>query len=93
MSTSGLGYLVERQAIAEDEIDGALDVAILEVVATLMVVESILAAHEAAVVERRGVACDSERHCLLPYRPCWRDGRRVLRNSSQKVRCSASREW
>ena len=74
------GYLVERQAIAEDEVDGALDVAIFEVVATLMVVQSILTAHEAAAVECRGVACDSQRHCLLPYCSCWRKWRRVLPN-------------
>jgi hypothetical protein len=85
--TSGVSdrYLVERQAVAEDEVDGALDVAVFEVVAARMVVQSVLAAHEAAAVERRCVPCDPQRHCLLPYCSRWRDGRRVLPTTPENV--------
>lgn len=43
--------LVERSAIAENEVDGALNEAVVEVVKALVVVEGVLAAVEAAVVK------------------------------------------
>lgn len=57
-------YLVEGFSIAEYKIDGALDVAILEVMAATVVVESVLSAEESAAPKRRLVAADSDRHRL-----------------------------
>lgn len=43
--------LIEWCAVAKDEVDGALDEAIVEVVKALVIVEGVLAAVEAAIVE------------------------------------------
>lgn len=57
-------YLVERSAVAEDEVDGALDEAVVEVVKALVVVECVLSTDEATVVEGGFCAGDSQRHRL-----------------------------
>lgn len=57
-------YLVEGSSVSEDEIDGALDVAIFEVMATTVVVESVLSAEESAAPKCRLVSADSNRHRL-----------------------------
>lgn len=67
--------LVERQRVAEDEVDGALDEAVLVVVPPGVVVERVLGAQEAAPEEGGLVARDLERHGL---RAGAGQGRRVL---------------
>ena len=57
-------YRVVGLAIAHDEVDITTDVAILEVMTALLVIERVLATDERALVELRHVAFDHERHCL-----------------------------
>lgn len=71
-------YLVERQAVAEDEVNGTLYEALFEVMATDMVIQSILATYKPAAVESSCVSCNSKCHCLLPYCSCRRYGSRIL---------------
>lgn len=71
-------YLVEREGVAEYEVDGALDVAVSVVVAAEVVVERVLRAEEVAPQERRVVRRYPQRHTLLPQRPRPRHRRRVL---------------
>lgn len=51
-----MNYQVEGFAIAKDEINGALDVAVLEEMPPLIVTQRVLKPYEPAVVER----------CLVP---------------------------
>ena len=57
-------YLVEGSSVAKDEIYGALDVAIFEVMAATVVVKSVLSAKESAAPKSRLVSTDSNRHPL-----------------------------
>lgn len=65
-------YLVETAAIAKDEVDGAVDVAILKVMTALVVIQSVLEPIERGVVEGRSVTRDSQRHCLSQHCPWFR---------------------
>ena len=71
-------YGEERTSVAEDEVDGALDVAVVVVMASLLIVERVLGAVEAAAIEcglislnpkGHGLAADSAggrgRSCIL----------------------------
>jgi len=71
-------YLVEGEGVAEDEVDGALDVAVPVVVAAQVVVQRVLRAQEVAPHERRVVRRDPQRHALLAQRAGPRHGGRVL---------------
>jgi hypothetical protein len=53
-------YVVKGASVTEDEVDGALDEAILEVVPALVITEGVLGAHETATVECGHVARDAE---------------------------------
>jgi len=55
---------VLRQPSAEDEIDGAFNVAVLEVVATFVVIQSILSSHKPTPVECSHVSRNSNGSCL-----------------------------
>ena len=57
---------IEREAVAEDEVDRALNVAVLKVVPSDVVVESVLRPHKPAIQEGRFVRRDPERHRLFP---------------------------
>lgn len=63
-----VAVLEEGESIAEDEVDGALYVAISVVMSALVVVERVLSPQEPAVVESSSVAGDSECDGLLPPR-------------------------
>jgi len=69
---------VEGARVAEDEVDGALDVAAAEQVAALLVQQCVLRAVEAAPVEGGLVAGDAQRHRLAARAPRVRGGSRVL---------------
>jgi hypothetical protein len=79
-------YLVEGEGVAEDEVDGALDVAVPVVVPAQVVVQRVLRAQEVAPHERRVVRRDSQRHALLAQRAGPRHGGRVLGNRETDVR-------
>jgi len=51
--------------VAEDEVDGAVDVAVAEELPEGVHVQRVLVAHEAAAVERRQVGAHAERHRLV----------------------------
>ena len=59
------GYLIVGLAVSEDEIDGAFNVAILEVMLPLLVVQGVLGAVESHAVKLGLVSVDSECHRLL----------------------------
>lgn len=74
-------YPVHGAAVAEDEVDGALDVALLEVMASRVVAERVLRAVEAAAEEVRLVPGYAERRRLPPLHPRQRRRRRVLQTT------------
>ena len=65
-------HLVETAAIAKDEVDGAVDVAILKVMTALVVIQSILEPIERSVVEGCPITRDSQCHCLPQHCPWFR---------------------
>lgn len=78
MSSSCEIYLVERPPVAENKVDGSLNVAVLEVVAAPVVVECVLGSVELAVVEGALVTGDAESHGLPPNGSAGWSGRGVL---------------
>lgn len=60
-------YLIVRLAISKDEINGALDVAVLEVMPSFLVVQGVLGSVESHAVELGLVSVNSECHCLLSH--------------------------
>lgn len=76
LSLQGFGgvYLVVRLAISKDEINRALDVAVLEVMPSFLVVQGVLGSVESHAVELGLVPVNSECHCLLSH--CSTDRRR-----------------
>ena len=86
MSKFNTTYLVEGPPIAENKVDGSLNIAVFEVVAALVVVECVLGSVELAVVEGAFVTGDAESHGLPPHgSPGWR-GRGVLLTSKIESR-------
>ena len=78
-------HLVQRFPIAKDEIYRAHNQGIFEVMATSVVVQSILLAIECAPVECIEISRCSQCHCLLLSSPIWwRRG--VLKSTSGSVR-------
>ena len=73
-----LGALVQGPAIAEDEIHGARDIAVPEVMAATVIVQRVLVPVESAPVKRRLVAADAQRHRLLRHRSGLLRRRRIL---------------
>lgn len=76
-------YLVQRLAITKDKVDGALDVAVFEVVTPSFIIQGVLCPIERAVVERCHVSLDQKRHCLPSYCSpnwCWC---RILQHTKQ----------
>lgn len=71
-------YFVHGAAIAENEVDGAFNVAFLEVMPAGVVAESILCAVESAAGEVSFVAGNPKRHRLPPLHPRQRRRRRIL---------------
>jgi hypothetical protein len=69
---------VEGARVAEDKVDGALDVAAAEEVAALLVQQRVLGAVEAAPVEGGLVAPDAQRHRLAARVPRVGGASRVL---------------
>lgn len=59
-------YLIVGLAVSEDEINGSLDVAVLEVMPSLLVVQGVLSTIESDAVELGFVSRNAEGHCLLP---------------------------
>jgi len=59
-------YLVHGSSISEDEVDGAFDVAIIEVVTAGVVAKCVLRAVKSASEEVGLVAGDAESHSLPP---------------------------
>ena len=73
-------YEVEGSAVPENEVDGALDVAAVEVVAALVVVERVLRAVEVDVEEGAVISADPQCHGLPPDRTTGGSRRCVLHN-------------
>jgi hypothetical protein len=65
-----LAYRVQGLSIAEDEVDGSFDIAILEVMAPNVITECILGSVEATAVESCHVSGNSKRGTLLPIYAC-----------------------
>lgn len=65
-------HLVETAPIAKDEVNGTVDVAILKVMATPVIIQSILEPIEGSVVEGCPVTRDSQCHCLSQHCPWFR---------------------
>jgi hypothetical protein len=62
-------YLVQGPCVPKDEIDGALDVAVVEVVPADVVEQRVLRPQDLAPVEHGLVAGQPQRHRLLADRP------------------------
>jgi hypothetical protein len=75
----GTTHLVEGAGVAEDEVNGALDVAVAEVVPAGVVAQRVLRAVEPAAEEEGLVAGDAERHRLPSLRAGHRRRSCVLR--------------
>lgn len=75
-------HIVDGKTVTKDEVDAPLDVAILEVMAAVMVIQRVLVADDGALVERCVVGGDAKRHCLHANssRRRWRSG--VLQNTN-----------
>lgn len=75
-------YFVVRSTISKDEVNRSTDVAILEVMAAVMVIQRVLVADDGAVVERCIVGGDAKRHSLHANSSWrrWRSG--VLQNTN-----------
>jgi hypothetical protein len=71
-------YFVDGKAITEDEVNVALDEAVFEVMAAVVVIQSVLVTNECAIVESCKVGRDTKRHSLVPHRSFARLWRRVL---------------
>ena len=82
--------LVEGERVAEDEVDGALDVAVAVVVAAEVVVQRVLRAKEVAPHERGVVRRYPQRHPLLAQRAGPRHGGRVLGTARKYMAMSGS---
>lgn len=70
--------LVHGEAIPEDEVHGARDVAVLEVVPALVIVQRVLRPDKVATEEDGGIPGDAQRHRLLVIRPYGWQQRSVL---------------
>ena len=75
-------HIVNGKTVTKDEVDAPLDVAILEVMAAVMVIQRVLVADDGAVVERCVVGGDAKRYCLHANSSWrrWRSG--VLQNTN-----------
>lgn len=72
-----IAVLDDGDSVAEDEVDGAIDVAVTVELAVGVDVEGVLVASEAAIVENRVVRSGKECHCL------------VIRGPSRVLECYA----
>lgn len=61
-----MAYFVDGPPIAENEVNGALDVTLLEVMPPCVVAQRVLRAVKSTPGEQRLVAGDSQRHRLPP---------------------------
>jgi len=59
-----LTYLVQRLSVSEDKVDGSLDKAFLKVMATVLIIKSVLSSIERDAVESRHVSLDAECNSL-----------------------------
>lgn len=64
-------YFVHGEAVPKDEVNTALNEAIFEVMATIMVIQSILIPKNCTVVESCHVRSDPKCHSLHPYSSWW----------------------
>lgn len=74
-----LRYLVQGPRVPENEVDGALDVAVVEEVAADVVEQRVLRPQDPTPVQHGLVAGQPQRHRLLPHGPRRRRRRGVLR--------------
>ena len=72
-------YLVQGPCVPENEVDGALDVAVVEEVAADVVEQRVLRPQDPAPVQHGLVSGQPQRHRLLPHSPRRRRRRGVLR--------------
>lgn len=71
-------YFVDGATIAEDEVDVTLDEAVFEVMATSVVIQSVLVAKECALIERCDVGRHSQCYSLASYSSRWWPWCRIL---------------
>lgn len=81
---SGVGrlYIIDRKTISKDEVDASLDVAILEIMLAVVIIQRVLVAKYFAVVEDSYIWSHTKGHSLHVNRPWWRRWRRILYKSS-----------
>ena len=68
MDESMYTYEVEGSAVAENEVDGTLDVATIEIMAALVVIQRVLCAVEVDIEEGGIISANPQCHCLLSNR-------------------------
>lgn len=67
-----VAYMKDGQTIPEDEVNAALNEAVLVIVTTIVIIQGVLVADDCAVMEGRIVGCHAKRNCLHSDRSRWR---------------------